>query len=85
MGQSLREIAEERALLLQRLTALRQRLDSAARPTTADTLDADFHEVDAAVSAARIARTQHEERARQLKKGSSGNRVGGFPGLEPYR
>src|SRR5208282_4371007 len=32
-----REIDEERALLLQRLTALRQRLDSATRPTTADT------------------------------------------------
>ncbi|MGA2699471.1 MAG: AAA family ATPase [Isosphaeraceae bacterium] len=63
-----REIDEERALLLQRLTALRQRLDSATRPTTADTLDADFHEVDAAVSAARIRRTQHDELAKRLKK-----------------
>jgi uncharacterized protein YhaN len=63
-----KEIADERASLLQRLTALRQRLDLAARPTTADTLDVDFREVDAALKAARISRTQHEERARQLKK-----------------
>jgi len=63
-----REIAEERALLLQRVTALRQRLDSAARPTTADTLDADFHKVDATVSAARIRRTQRDELAKLLKK-----------------
>ncbi len=63
-----KEIAEERALLLQRITALRNRLDSAARPTTADTLDADFHEIDAAVSAARIRRTEHDELAKRLKK-----------------
>jgi len=63
-----REIADERTLLLQRLTSLRQRLDSATRPTTADTLDADFREVDAALKAARIARTQHEERAKQFKR-----------------
>src|SRR5208282_4259908 len=31
-------------------------------------LDADFHEVDAAVSAARIRRTQHDELAKRLKK-----------------
>ena len=63
-----REIDEERVLLLGRLTALRKRLDSAARPSTADTLDADVRTVDAALKAARIARTQHEERAKQLEK-----------------
>lgn len=63
-----REIAQERSHLLQRITALRQRLETAARPTTDDTLDADFHEVDAAVSAGRVARTQHEDRAKHLAK-----------------
>ncbi|MGO9465692.1 MAG: AAA family ATPase [Isosphaeraceae bacterium] len=63
-----KEIAEERALLLQRFTALRQRLDSTARPTTAETLDAHFREVDAALTAARIRRTQHEELAKQLRR-----------------
>jgi uncharacterized protein YhaN len=63
-----REIAEERALLLGRLSALRRRLDPAARPSTADTLDADFREVDAVLRATRIACTQHEERGRQLEE-----------------
>jgi uncharacterized protein YhaN len=63
-----KEIENERALLLDRLTALRKRLDPAARPSTADALDADFREVDAALKAARIGRTQHDERAKQLKK-----------------
>ena len=45
MAARVREIAEGRALLLQRLTLLRQRLHEAARPTTDETLDADFHEV----------------------------------------
>jgi uncharacterized protein YhaN len=64
----IREIAGERTLLLQSLTALRLRLNSTARPSTANTLDADFREVDAALNAARTSRTQHEERAKQLKK-----------------
>jgi uncharacterized protein YhaN len=63
-----REIAEERSLLLQRLAALRQRLDQAARTTTNETLDADFHELDVAASAARVARTHHVDRAKQLEK-----------------
>jgi uncharacterized protein YhaN len=63
-----KEIDNERALLLDRLTALRKRLDLAAPPSTADTLDTDFREVDAALKAARIARTQHEELSKQLKK-----------------
>ena len=37
-----REIAEQRPLLLQRFTALRQPPDSATRPSTADTLDETF-------------------------------------------
>jgi uncharacterized protein YhaN len=68
MAARVKEIAEGRALLLQRVTALRQRLDSPARPSTTATLDADFREVDAALKTARIGRTQHEERAKQLKK-----------------
>lgn len=62
-----KQFANERALLLQRLTALRQRLNLDVPPSTADTLDADFREVDAALKAARTARTLHEERAKQLK------------------
>ncbi len=62
-----KEIAEERALLLQHVTALRLRLDSAVRRTTADTLDADFRDVDTALATARTRRTQHEGVAKQLK------------------
>ena len=50
-----KEIEEERRLLLLRVTALRQRLESAARLTTADTLDVDFREVDATLESARTA------------------------------
>src|SRR5262249_30336682 len=57
-----KEIAGERALLLDRLTAMRMRLDPAARPSTADTLDTDFRELDIALKEARAGRTQHEER-----------------------
>jgi uncharacterized protein YhaN len=63
-----REIDAERAILLQRLMALRQRLDPAARPSTAQTLDADFREVDTALKVARTSRTQQEERAKQRKR-----------------
>lgn len=66
-----REIADDHTLLLQRLTALRQRLEPASRPTTSDTLDADFRKVDAALSTARIRRTQHEELVNQLKNVTS--------------
>ena len=55
-------------MLLQRITALRQRLDSAVRPSTTATLDTDFREVDAALKSAREGRTQHEGTAKQLKK-----------------
>jgi uncharacterized protein YhaN len=68
MAARVKEIAEGRALLLQRVTALRQRLDSAACPSTMAAFNADFREVDAALKTARIGRTQHEERAKQLKK-----------------
>lgn len=63
-----KQFAHERAILLARLTALRQRLDSSAQPSTADTIDADFRTVDAALKAARIGRTQQEEHAKRLKK-----------------
>ncbi|WP_422927532.1 ATP-binding protein [Singulisphaera sp. PoT] len=55
-------------MLLQRLTAVRQRLNPAARRSDDSTLDTDFHEVNAAVSAARVARTQREDRVKQLKR-----------------
>ena len=69
-----REIAEERVLLLDRLTALRWRLDPTARPSTAETLNVDFREVDAALKAARVGRTQHEERAKQSRQVQAGHR-----------
>jgi uncharacterized protein YhaN len=56
-----REIATDRVAILERITALRRRLDPAARPTTDDSLEADFRQVDAAVAAARVQRTRHQE------------------------
>jgi uncharacterized protein YhaN len=65
---AVREIAEERASLLVRLTALRQRLDPAARPSTGESLNLNYRELEVALMAARALRTQHEERTTQLKK-----------------
>lgn len=62
-----REIRAERELLMKRLSELRTRLDPAARPTTAETLEADFRAVESALEAAREQRTRHQELSRQLK------------------
>ncbi len=63
---TVREIGEERASLLARLTALRQRLDAAARPLTGESLSADYRELDAALTAARARRAQQEDRTTRL-------------------
>jgi uncharacterized protein YhaN len=63
-----REVAEDRALLLERISALRSRLDPTAQLTTADTLDAHFRQLDASLASARDRRAQHEQRAKQLEK-----------------
>lgn len=63
-----REIEKERELLLDRLTSLRKRLDPLSSPSTADTLDTDFREIDRVLAAARTGRAQHEARVKQLDK-----------------
>lgn len=68
MAARVRENRNERSHLLERLNAVRQRLAPGARSATSETLDADFREVEATLKAARISRTQHEERDKQLKK-----------------
>jgi uncharacterized protein YhaN len=65
---AVREIDQDRASLLERVTALRMRLDPAARPSTAETLGGDFREVDDSLATARTRRTQHAELAKQLRK-----------------
>ena len=61
-----REIQTERSLLLERIGAVRQRLDPTCRPTTADSLDADFQTLESDLEAARTLRTVREGIERQL-------------------
>ncbi len=64
-----REIEHDRDRLVDRVNRLRQRLDPASRPTTAETLDADFRSVDAALRDAHARRTRHEQLSGRLRKG----------------
>ncbi|WP_425617045.1 AAA family ATPase [Anatilimnocola sp. NA78] len=64
----IKEITEDRATLLQRISAVRQRLNKAAKPTTAESLDEDFRQLEESLKVARVRRTQFEDRSRQLQK-----------------
>jgi uncharacterized protein YhaN len=61
-----REIKTERSRLIERVNALRARLDPAARPTTEESLDAQFRDVEAALTEARDQRTRHQGFSKQL-------------------
>lgn len=63
-----RDLEAERAHLLQRLTSLRQRLEPGAKLSTGESLNDDFRSVELALKAARVTRTQFDERAKQLHK-----------------
>lgn len=63
-----RDLEAERSQLLQRLNSLRQRLDRRAKPSTPESLSDDFRSVELALKAARVVRTQFDERAKQLYK-----------------
>jgi uncharacterized protein YhaN len=62
-----REIQADRALLMDRMSRVRQRLDPAARPTTSESLEADFRALEAALVQAREARARQQEVSRQLR------------------
>jgi hypothetical protein len=61
-----REIKTERGRVIERINALRLRLDPAARPTTAESLDADFREIESALTEAHDKRTRHQGFSKQL-------------------
>ncbi len=61
-----REIKSERARLIERISALRQRIDPTAVATTAESLDADFRSVENALREAIDRRTRRQEYSRQL-------------------
>jgi uncharacterized protein YhaN len=64
-----REIEDDRNRLIDRVNRLQQRLDPASRMTTAETLDADFRSIDAALQEARAQRTRHEQLSESLRTG----------------
>jgi uncharacterized protein YhaN len=64
-----REIEEDRTRLIDRVNRLRQRLDPTSRKTTAETLDADFRSIDAALKDARAQRTRHKQLSDSHLKG----------------
>jgi uncharacterized protein YhaN len=62
-----REIRSERELLIERINALRLRLEPAARLTTAESLETDFRILEAALFDAREKRTRHQGLSKQLQ------------------
>jgi uncharacterized protein YhaN len=63
-----REIQADRELLIGRMNKLRLRLDSAAQPTTAETLVADLHALSSALDDTRDKRTRHRQLSKQLQE-----------------
>ncbi len=61
-----REITAERNRLLERVSTLRHRLDPSSRTTTAESIDADFRDLETALQAACAQRTLQEEFSKQL-------------------
>jgi uncharacterized protein YhaN len=62
----IREIRSERNRLIERVHSLRQRLDPQCKPTTAESLDADFRKIELDLQDAIELRTRHQEYAKQL-------------------
>jgi uncharacterized protein YhaN len=62
-----REIKGDRGRLIERINALRLRLDPAALPIAAESLDAEFRHVESVLTEAREKRTRHEGLSTQLR------------------
>lgn len=65
-ARRVKDLDDERAALLTRLTAVRQRINPAARPSTFETLDEDFRALDVALKEARVSLTRQQERTKRL-------------------
>jgi uncharacterized protein YhaN len=64
----IREIRADRDLLVERISRVRLRLDATARPTTTESLEADFAAVVTLIDDARQMRTQHQGLTRQQQE-----------------
>jgi uncharacterized protein YhaN len=67
-ARRVKDLDEERAALLTRLTAVRQRIHPAAKASTLESLDEDFRVLDIALKEARVSLTQQQERTKHLKE-----------------
>lgn len=65
-ARRVKDLDDERAALLARISAVRQRINPSAKASTFDTLDEDFRALDVASKAARVSLTQQQERTKRL-------------------
>ncbi len=65
-ARRVKDLEAERDELLTRVTAVRQRINPAAKASTFETLDEDFRSLDVALKQARVSQTQQQERTKRL-------------------